>query len=234
MQLNPNFFINESSLGKKGKPDFLVIGAAKAGTTSIYQYLVRHPQVVPSLLKEVGFFDLRKSYINGFDWYCSHFPQVPDGETFLTGEATPSYLNRRHVAERVFETLPDVKLIVILRNPVERTISAYYHSVKDNGEQRFLEEVIDSEIEMIQGMSDLSDIINTNFKVEPRCVVWSLYYYFLKKWTEVFPREQILILNSNEFYADRKRQCLKYIASWIYPIITCPIIISTLREVIQE
>lgn len=201
---NPNFIKTDICKSPKN-PDFLIIGTAKSGTTSLYQYMIQHPQILPSLAKEIGFFDQARIYSNGIDWYLSHFPQIPEGKNILTGEATPSYFNRADVPERVYKYLPNIKLIVILRNPVERTISAYHHSVKDNGELRSLAEVIDTEIEMIQGMSDPSEIMKTNFKFEPRYLVWSLYYYFLKKWMQVFPKEQFLILNSNDFYGNPAR-----------------------------
>lgn len=202
----PNIVQEKEKLLGSRKPDFIVIGSAKSGTTSLYQYLIQHPQILPAITKEIAFFDTQR-YSNGIDWYLSHFPQLTDDENFLTGEATPSYLNRYGVAEKLFKVLPNVKLIVILRNPIERTISAYYHSKKDNGELRSLIEVIDSEMEIIKGMSDPSDMMNlsnrrkANYRFEPRYLVWSLYYYFLKKWINIFPREQFLILNSNDFYA---------------------------------
>lgn len=198
---NSNFIKTDICQSQKN-PDFLIIGTAKSGTSSLYQYMIQHPQILPALTKEIGFFDFPRMYNNGIDWYLSYFPQIPEAKNILTGEATPSYFNRADVPERVYKYLPHVKLIVILRNPVERTISAYHHSVKDNGELRSLAEVIDTEMEMIQGMSDPSEIMKTNFKFEPRYLVWSLYYYFLKNWMQVFPKEQFLILNSNNFYSN--------------------------------
>lgn len=197
----PNFVKFDSSSGMKMRPDFMLIGAGKSGTTSLYEYLVQHPQVLPPLMKEIGFFNTPRLYSNGINWYLSHFPQIPEGENFLTGEATPSYLSHCNVAEKVFKLFPKVKLIVILRNPVDRTISAYHHSVKDNGELRSLEEVIDSEMKIIQEISDPSDAMKTKFQFPPKYILFSMYYYFLKKWINVFPREEFLILNSNDFYA---------------------------------
>ena len=205
-KLKPNFSkYNGNEIGTR-KPDFMIIGSAKSGTTSLYNYLVQHPQVLPAVSKEIGYFDTTR-YKNELDWYLSHFPEVTKGDhLFLTGEATPTYLNRHNIAERVHTFFPEVKLIVIMRNPVERTVSAYHHSVKDNGEKRSLEEVINAEIQLIQGMSDPSEImipanrVKAKYRFEPRYVVFSLYYYFLKKWFNVFPREQFLILNSSDFY----------------------------------
>lgn len=119
-------------------PNFLIIGETKCGTTSLYDNLIQHPQILPSLgngentlidatvplgVKEVRFFD--KYYNKGWDWYRSCFPECPEG--CLTGEASPTYFARPTAMKRIVEVMPDVKLIVMLRNPVNRLISHYYH-----------------------------------------------------------------------------------------------------------
>lgn len=206
-RFNPFFekFKFSSSLKPVKYPDFLIIGSGKCGTSSLHQYLCNHPQILSPLTKEIGFFDLPGVYANGIRWYLSHYPQIPDGENFITGEASPGYLYRHDVEKRVFQAFPNVKLIVMMRNPVDRTISAYHHSVRWNGELRSIDEVIDSEMEMIKGLSDPSDIRKSKVKFEPRHVVWSLYYYFLKNWMEVFPKKQFLVLNSEDFFANPEK-----------------------------
>jgi tetratricopeptide (TPR) repeat protein len=198
------FQVSEDSVKFKA-PNFLIVGSGKSGTSSLHQYLSQHPQVLSPVTKEIGFFDLPGVYVNGIRWYLSHFPQVPVGEKFVTGEASPGYLYRHDVEKRVFQAFPNVKLIVMMRNPVHRTISAYHHSVRWSGELRSLEEVVDAEIEMVQGMSDPSDLRKSQIKFEPRHVVWSMYYYFLKNWMNVFPRDQFLVLKSEDFFENPER-----------------------------
>ena len=99
-------------------PDFLIIGAQKCGTSSMFAYLNQHPQMKLPDVKEIHFFDL--NYSNGLDWYTSHFPPASLSHRMVTGEASPYYLFHPHVPERVRLHCPDVKLVVMLRNPVDR------------------------------------------------------------------------------------------------------------------
>lgn len=199
-KLKPNFTIIEENSGIRKNLDFIIIGSPKAGTSSLYQYMVQHPKILPSLMKEIAFFN-SYTYSHGINWYLSHFPKISEEQEFLTGEATPSYLHRPDVPERLSKYFPDLKLIVILRNPIERTISQYYHSVKVEGERRSLAEVIDSEIKTISDISEPAEIINTIYDFDLKYLGWSLYYVFLEKWMHIFPVENFLILNSSDFYA---------------------------------
>ena len=123
-------------------PHFLIIGAQKAGTTSLASYLAAHPGVVPSKRKEVHFFDL--NYEKGVDWYRSHFPIARGqglrrrmrGRRMLTGEASPYYIFHPLAASRAFDLLPAARVIVLLRNPVDR---AYSHvSSRDPARRRVI------------------------------------------------------------------------------------------------
>ena len=115
-------------------PHFIIIGAQKAGTSSFYTYLARHPQVQRALRKEVHYFDL--NYRRGEAWYRAHFPPVaalaPSDQ--ITGEASPYYMAHPHALNRIMRDLPEVKLIALLRNPVERTISHYFHEKRHGTE----------------------------------------------------------------------------------------------------
>ncbi|MCI5147305.1 MAG: sulfotransferase, partial [Candidatus Electrothrix sp. AR3] len=103
-------------------PNFLVIGAQKSGTTSLFHYICQHPQVFENKSKEIHFFD--HNYHCGANWYRSHFPLA--GKLMRNrclGEATPYYLCHPHAPSHIFDLLPRVKIIAILRDPVERAIS---------------------------------------------------------------------------------------------------------------
>lgn len=110
----------------RADPSFLIIGAQKAGTTSLYSYLIQHPQVRSALRKEVHFFD--HNYERGMGWYRSFFPLTGDDRSWITGEASPYYLFHPHVPERVHQCLPDTKILAVLRDPVERAYSHFQHS----------------------------------------------------------------------------------------------------------
>lgn len=115
-------------------PSYLIVGAQKGGTSALYEYLVRHPLVGRSTNEEVHYFSL--NYGKGTAWYRGHFPTVARaafvrrryGRELVTGEASPYYIFHPHALERIRELLPDAKLIVVLRNPVDRAYSQYNHS----------------------------------------------------------------------------------------------------------
>ncbi len=102
-------------------PDFLGIGAQRAGTTWLYHCLKDHPQIGVSQEKELHFFD--SGFDRGLSWYENQFPDT--GEFEIVGEVTPNYLNHPDAPGRIAGILPDVKLIAILREPVSRAYSAY-------------------------------------------------------------------------------------------------------------
>ncbi len=182
-------------------PQFLIIGVMKGGTTSLYEYLVQHPQVLPGLQKEIDFFNYQFNL--GLDWYLSHFPPTLKHPVFLTGEASPTYLLDLETIPRVFEHFPQVKLLVILRNPVDRAISQYYDHFNWLGrEKRSLAEAITSEMKVLQQLQDPTTIgIHSPFWKSQKGHLWrGLYVYFLEKWMQVFPREQFLILKSEDLY----------------------------------
>ena len=127
-------------------PNFLILGAQKAGTTSLFDYLGQHPEVYPSPIKETHFFDhggVRQTYagpvripgpkIKSLEEYEGLFDGVRDEKA--VGEATPTYLYLPGVAERIRHHVPEARLIAILRDPVERAYSGYQHAVR-NGRER--------------------------------------------------------------------------------------------------
>ena len=131
-----------SATEKPGRlPDFVIVGAMKAGTTSLSAWLRAHPQVFVPEQKELHFFDTL--WDRGVDWYRSLFAGAPDGA--LLGEATPNYMVIEHWVERMASVVPDARLIVILRHPVDRAWSHYRHSVTRGDEVRSFAEAIDDE-----------------------------------------------------------------------------------------
>jgi len=188
--------------GGERKPDFLAIGAEKSGTSSLYLYLVQHPQILEPTQKEIyyftHYFDLT------IDWYLAHFPPIPKkAVSFLTGEATPHYLyNSNNAAQRIFDLFPDIKLIAILRNPIERAISDYHQSVRLGRETRSLELAITSEIEIIGNFKNPLQADRTYWSSQKGYLFRGLYIYFLEQWMALFPKEQFLILNSEYFFTN--------------------------------
>ncbi|MBE9039617.1 tetratricopeptide repeat protein [Oscillatoriales cyanobacterium LEGE 11467] len=179
------------------EPDFIIMGVGKCGTTALAKYLEQHPKVLFSIEKELHFFS--KNFKAGLDWYKAHFPSIPENRKFLTGEATPWYFSSGGAEKRIFKSLPHVKLILILRNPVDRAFSHYSMNVKLGREHRSFEEAIASEIKVLQSLPDVTKTNRENYwKTETGNLLMGLYICFLEKWLALFPKEQILILRNED------------------------------------
>lgn len=187
---------------KKAAPDFIIAGASKSGTSSIYYYLSHHPQVLLPHKKEIDFF--WQNYQRGIEWYLAHFPSITDQDDFLTGEATPNYLRFPQVATRIKATCPQTKIIILLRNPVDRAISWHHHKLNTGLTKVDLASAIASEISRLATITE-AEITNTGFH-EPDNILSSLYLYKLKPWIELLGREQFLILKSEDFYLNSMSQ----------------------------
>jgi hypothetical protein len=118
-------------------PTFLVIGAMKSGTTSLHGYLAAHPQVFMSEPKELHYFSVAKNWERGRSWYEECFAGA--GDSLARGEASPSYSQADvfpGAAGRIAATLPDVRLVYIVRHPIERMRSMYLHLFASGREHR--------------------------------------------------------------------------------------------------
>jgi hypothetical protein len=181
----------------RGLPDFLVIGAQKAGTTALYAYLRWHPDIVGPFWKEVSFFD--RHWWRGEAWYRGQLPLRTEGK--LVGEASPSYVFHPLAPERVFALVPDVRLVMLVREPVERTYSHYQHEVALGREPLSFEDALERERERLRGEVE-------RLRADPRAfsrawwdhayVARSLYADQLERWFEFFPREQVLVVTTEE------------------------------------
>lgn len=185
-------------------PDYLILGAQKAGTTTIYDNLLKHPAVQPSSIKEVHFFD--NNWHRGSHWYQAHFPVRSSAPAAgdarkITGEGSPYYLYHPHVPLRVKELIPTAKLIVVLRNPVDRAYSHYQHEVRKGRETLPFEKAVELEPERLAGEWE-------KIKKDPGYISFALQHFSyltrgsyaeqLERWFKVFPRDQFLILSSDE------------------------------------
>jgi len=192
-------------------PDFLIIGAARSGTTSLYEYLTQHPSVIPGVGKEVYFFD--KEFGKGINWYKSFFPTKISKSRLenklkkncITGEATPRYLHYPHTPKRVFDIIPNVKLIVLLRNPIDRAYSHYQMEVGSGKEELSFEDAIEQEenriVNDMKKMEKNENFYSVNF-YRKSYLTRGIYVDQLKRWFEYFPREQFLILKSEDLYSN--------------------------------
>jgi hypothetical protein len=137
---------NMNSGGHMNKlPNFLYIGTSKAGSTWIFKALSWHPQIYMYPGKDLGFFT--KAFDNGLDWYASQF--TPEPQHRIVGEVAHSYLVSQAALERIHEHLPDVKLMVCLREPVERTFSQYLDGIKNGKLHDSLEQELERTASLI-------------------------------------------------------------------------------------
>jgi hypothetical protein len=180
-------------------PDFLILGAQRAGTSALYSYLRRHPEIGGPPWKEVNFFDIR--YERGPSWYRGHFPiRRPR----LVGEASPSYLFHPYAPERVASLLPGARVIALVRNPVDRALSHYHHEVDLGREPLSFEEALAHEEERMRGewerLADPSYFSHAwwNHTYFSR----GLYAEQLERWFAALPPERVLVLVSEELFAD--------------------------------
>ncbi len=187
-------------------PDFLIIGAQKCGTTFLYQLLVQHPHVKPAFVKEVHYFDL--NFKRGHNWYRSHFPlQINNSRKYITGESSPYYLFHPHAARRASAVVPDAKLIVLLRNPVDRAYSHYQHQVQrvkeDARETLTFEEAIEAEerILPVEVSKMIQDEHHESLGHRTRSYLSrGIYVDQLLAWSSFFQRRQMLILKSEDLF----------------------------------
>jgi tetratricopeptide (TPR) repeat protein len=175
-------------------PSFIIAGATKCGTTSLYKYLERHPQILVSRKKEVNFFN--RHFTLGLNWYLAQFPFLDD--RFITGEASPNYFDSPVTARNIYQTFPKIKLIILLRNPIEKAVSWHYHKFNKGLEKNSLKEAIFEEMESLSSLS--SEQLSQSGYKHPNNLLGSLYYYRIQPWVNLFSREQILIIKSEELY----------------------------------
>jgi hypothetical protein len=187
-------------------PDFLIIGAQKAGTTALYAYLRRHPAITGPSWKEVSYFD--RHYERGEAWYRGNFPNRVRARGKLVGEASPSYIFHPLGPERVKALVPEARLVALVRNPVERALSHYHHEVALGREPLSFEDALDAEEERLRGEEERLAADSSYFS-RPW---WSHAYKArgryaeqLERWLAVFPRERLLILPSEDLGGEPER-----------------------------
>ncbi len=174
-------------------PDFIIIGAQKAGTSSLYFYLSQHPSIRVSAIKEIHYYNYYTLRGKGLGWYKSFFPLSLFSRHQLTGEASPYYLFDETVPPRIKKDLRDVKLIALLRDPIDRAYSAYSMNKRREDRRDFptFEEAIAND--------DMSSEQSSLYLYRGR------YADHIKHWLRHFNRDQFLFIKSEEFFQDPKQ-----------------------------
>ena len=170
--------------------DFIIIVAPRCGTTSLYNYLVSHPKIIPATEKEIHFFDMK--FAKGTKWYFNQFPSLTKTEKktrLVTGEATPAYLAHPDVPKRIRDVLPNIKFLVLLRNPVDRALSHYKMSFRLGNEKLSFSEAIKRQSKGINSVIKkmFSDgIFYESNRKDHRFLIKGIYIRQLENWFKFF------------------------------------------------
>lgn len=179
------------------KPNFVGIGVAKAGTTTLYDVLKDHSQIYLPSIKETHFFDDPQYYNRGLDWYLQEYFSNVRGQKAI-GEITPSYVFFPEIALKLKESFgPDLKLILFLRNPMKRAVSHYKMHYSRGNEKLSFSQAIQAESERMTG----------EFLSQARYSYIGRGYYSsqIEHYLKYFPREQIHIAIFEEIFADKEK-----------------------------
>lgn len=194
---------HQKTYSKKKLPDFLIIGAQKSGTTWLVDMLRDHSDIYISR-SEVHYFN--ENYDKGIDWYTARFGDT--GEASILGEKTPDYLGGDlhaeggpYIAQRIYELLPEAKLIVVLRDPVSRAVSAYNHYVRTR------------KISPLQNIN--SYFLQATYEQDSLGIVsYGRYEKSLSAYEELFDSSQMLILYYEDMM-EQKQKTLDEVCSFI-------------------
>ena len=204
-------------------PDFLIIGGQRCGTSSLYYYLTEQQSISSAATKEVHYFD--DFFARGINWYQAQFPTNAykysvehfRNRHFLTGEASPYYIFHPNAPRRISAVLPHIKLILLIRNPIDRAYSQHWLEVKGRYETLSFEEAIKCEQDRIAGEREkmLSDENYHSFKHRRYTYLTrGIYIDQIEYWMNFFPREQFLFLKTEDLYSNPAsivRQTLEFL-----------------------
>ena len=173
-------------------PNYMFIGAAKSATTTFFDILKKHEDIFVPKFKEPHFFNIDENYLKGLDWYKKTYFKDINNESIII-DFTPTYLYYKLCAERIFDSLgPNVKFVIILRNPVDRAYSHYNHSKRDGHEVSSFEDAIKLENERIEKFRDKNDFLS-----ELRCsyISQGLYFEMISAYLKYFDLNNFFIIN---------------------------------------
>ncbi len=181
-------------------PHFIVIGAQKAGTTSVHEWLLQHPGIHLPASKEAHYFTL--FHDKTVQWYANHYAGAQRGQ--LRGDITPYYAYHPYAAERIAKLLPAVRLVYLVRDPVERTISHYFHEVRRGKESLSIGEALAAEPARLEGATERlrqpgsHDLAHQCYSYVAR----SRYEVQILHYRRFFAPSQLLVLRSEDLFAN--------------------------------
>jgi hypothetical protein len=195
----------QATSGLRILPSWIIAGAQRSSSSSVFKYLIAHPQVGAPAVKEIHYFD--NNYHRGLNWYLGHFPLRQGGR--ITGEGSPYYLAHPLAPRRIAKDLPSVKLLVVLRNPVDRAYSHFIHE-RALGRECYASfaEAIEHEDERIAGEEEkmLADpTYNSHNHRNFSYVARGRYAEQIERLFDTFPRERVMVFSSERLSVEPAR-----------------------------
>jgi hypothetical protein len=186
------------------KPDFIITGIQKGGTTSLFKYLAQHPNIGTSFVKEVQFFN--RSYHRGESYFRANYPtglKKVFNPSIIYGEASPDYMDNPVVPKRIKEYLPNIKLVFLLRNPIDRAYSQYKMIQELGFEDVPFEKAIFLEKHRLGSIMEQIKKDDTFYHIHEAYYNYlskGMYAEQLKRWLKYFDKKQMLILKSEDLF----------------------------------
>lgn len=192
-------------------PNFMCLGAAKSGTTTLFDVLRQHPDVYIPAFKEPHFFDIPENYNNGIEWYEKNYFRKADKR--IIADFTPSYFFEKEAPKRIFNDIGSkIKFVVLLRNPVDRAYSHHLHSVRDDHENLSFEESLKQENERLDRYEKNGDYLsylrNSYFNQ-------GLYGDMLERYLEYFTLDNFLFINFEEEFLHERKATIQKILEFL-------------------
>ena len=181
-------------------PNFMCLGAAKSGTTTLYDILRQHPDIYIPSFKEPHFFDIPENYKNGIKWYEKTY--FKNANQKIVADFTPSYFFDEEAPKRIFESLGgELKFVVILRNPLDRAYSHYLHSKRDLYEKQDFGEALKLESSRLQQYQNQADYLSY---LRHSYIHQGLYSKMLKRYLQYFSLDNFLFINFEDEFLQEK------------------------------
>ena len=192
-------------------PNFMCLGAAKSGTTTLFDVLRQHPDIYVPVFKEPHFFDIPENYNNGIEWYEKNYFRKSDSS--IVADFTPSYFFEKEAPKRIFKDIGSkIKFVVLLRNPVDRAYSHYLHSVRDDHENLSFEESLKQENTRLDSHKKNGDYLsylrNSYFHQ-------GLYGDMVERYLEYFTLDNFLFIHFEEEFLQERKTTIQKILEFL-------------------
>ena len=192
-------------------PNFMCLGAAKSGTTTLYDILRQHPDIYIPAFKEPHFFDIPENYKNGIEWYKRNY--FRNANKKIIADFTPSYFFEKEAPKRIFKNLGrDMKFLVVFRNPVDRAYSHYLHSKRDDHESENFEKSLELEVSRLKKHENQSDYLSY---LRHSYVHQGLYAQMIDRYLQYFSLDNFLFIHFDDELLQERELTIKRILEFL-------------------